>query len=490
MNNHYLNNEDFEYHYKNLSNTTDEANIAFVTALKAGNANIVKYLYENRICDCRKFKLMSIYFSNNDYTIVNKISKGNEWCWINCNLNEIMILININNDTLTFKQIFVKACKYGNLTLVIDTYKKYFKNNTIKDIGKDALKVAIKHKNLEIIKWLIETIYIIGSNKSTEDKIDESSEDKTDELSEDKINESTEDKINESTEDKINESTEDKINESTEDKINESTEDKINESTEDKINESTEDKINESTEDKINELAELLCKANDIQIIELILPLIKERINRYNFEKIFLYACEHNDINIVKYLHNHIKIYKYIDYSEAFCRACKDNKLDIAKYLYNNTIIDINHRKGYVLIYACVNNYFEMVKWLYNININDQFRHYGGIRSACKYGHIDIIEWILKQKSHNHIKGIFKINNYACFRVACINRHLKIAQLILSYFNQSECNNIIHGLNDEILYISACRGYIDIVDWLKTSFIFNSCLLERVDKIIFKHLKK
>lgn len=223
----------------------------------------------------------------------------------------------------------------------------------------------------------------------------------------------------------------------------------------------------------IKDLLILACNTNNIEIIEYMINNIK---NKLIIEKVFFHICQYNDLDIIKYFHSHLQTYKYIDhnqsrridYSQAFYISIKCNRLNIGQYLYSNCIIDINYRRGGPLVYACKNNNIDIIKWLYQIRVNDHCRNYGGIRTLCRYGYLDNLKWILNQKSNNDIIGIFKINKYSCFRIACLYGHINIAELILSYFKGLQYKDMIFsfGINFYSLLLQHKQDHI--VNWLKT----------------------
>lgn len=115
----------------------------------------------------------------------------------------------------------------------------------------------------------------------------------------------------------------------------------------------------------------------------------------------------------------------------------------------------------FVLLFSGNNNIIKGIKWaLLNGSINFDQCLYG----ACRFGHFDIIKWLINNKKYVDIER--------AFGYACGGGHLEIAKWLLIQCEQKRKNKIFNletfssDYKIVALYLACHSGHLEIIKWL------------------------
>ena len=113
---------------------------------------------------------------------------------------------------------------------------------------------------------------------------------------------------------------------------------------------------------------------------------------------IFITACQHNCIEIVKYITNvDISAFQY----RAFILACEYGNIEIVRYLCLNYQIDVTTVDNAAFRWACANGHLKVVKYLAQCNkINIADRDEFAMEYSCRNGHSDVVLFLLSLKDN------------------------------------------------------------------------------------------
>lgn len=223
--------------------------------------------------------------------------------------------------------------------------------------------------------------------------------------------------------------------------------------------------------DSSNDIFKKACLADNNELMTDILkysasntPIL--RCQQLNIFDCFIFACEHNKLDTIHILLQHIfnsRLYYHFNY--FFEHSCKNDLMKITDFIFNWAIQkEKNISFEFIFEKCCTYGLYDLVVKLVESNIKFNLRHNSSLafRNACENGHLVIAQYIYQicpKIQYN------KLNNYA-FRYACENGHLEVAQWL-----KSTWPNINHRDSNDYAFAYACRnGHIDVVEWLLKSY--------------------
>ena len=195
-------------------------------------------------------------------------------------------------------------------------------------------------------------------------------------------------------------------------------------------------------------------------------------------EKIFIYACEHELINILKFTYDIMKDEASLVW--GFCMASKNGKLNAVKILLeiSENNIDIFFDSDMEpLIYASENGHLSIIKYFYGLNIDIFARGNEVFKNACQLKYLDIIEFFGDLKEFNDKIDIVIINEE--FWNACTDNNLEVVKLLYNITGENvfpEDDDFEH----EDLFSEICAlEHICIAKWIYSNFEIHKNILEK-----------
>jgi len=205
--------------------------------------------------------------------------------------------------------------------------------------------------------------------------------------------------------------------------------------------------------------------------IEIVIYLLKLKVNKEYLDIVLSYSWANNRINIFEYL-----LYKYfqksvihyaykndyfgvIDYlineepEEAFCTCAELGYIEIMKYFIKNGI-NVNCKGGKALINACYYNNFDIVKFLIENNADIRLQNSKALLAATHSGNSDIAKYLVDQGGDVNTE-----DGEALYNIVS-NGDLDL----LDYFVQKGAN--LHLPNLHILPSAAKYGHTNIIEYL------------------------
>lgn len=182
--------------------------------------------------------------------------------------------------------------------------------------------------------------------------------------------------------------------------------------------------------------------------IKYLISFHKNNINSIFFKKEHFYdACFNNNLNIIKYIYNHLQN-KNIDFNEALFLSCNQYNTKIIKWL--NNINSFSKDIYYECLKKCVNyNNIKLFKYFINkFNLDLFYNNSELIYFSIKKRNIDFINYILKEK-----KDIILINDSNIIKNICYLNDYDLIKLLFS-----KINNFIFNFN----YISILEDVIKL----------------------------
>lgn len=202
--------------------------------------------------------------------------------------------------------------------------------------------------------------------------------------------------------------------------------------------------------------------------------LIIEAINR---------AARKGHIEIIVYLYNQ---YPNNYDSSVYIYAAKGGYLNIIKYIhtrFNNSKMN-NLNNLLIIDAAVVNGHLHIIKWLYN----NQIRNYsiGSMYNACKKGYLNIVKWLVEHKPisygkkamdfaamHGHLDIVIWLYNNlddGCSKLALTaaagNGYLPIVEFLHNTYD--------HKYTVDVMNNAAMNGHLHIVKWLH-KYLLEGC---------------
>lgn len=138
--------------------------------------------------------------------------------------------------------------------------------------------------------------------------------------------------------------------------------------------------------------------------------------------------------------------------NNKFINACDNGNLIEAQTYYT----DININKGFE--HACKYGHLNIVQWLHSLDDNmDNDRYEIGLMWACRYGHLEMVKWLLSL-------GVDNYDITEGLRLACINNHLNIVKLMYSLGI-----DITHDYVEGSPFLLACSyNNLEMAQWLQS----------------------
>ena len=176
-------------------------------------------------------------------------------------------------------------------------------------------------------------------------------------------------------------------------------------------------------DNKMSILLTLYCKYNCISFIE--------RSLEYRNPIQIYFKCHHG-----RYLN---KIYKFIDYA-----IYTNNKHCIWQLLFDGTLTKYNYNYHKIILWACKYGHLDIVKWILkhsNVKINMGYHKNIPMKLASRYGHIEIVRYLLKlAKVDKKIRPTS--GDHHPVRLSAKNGHIDITELLLKYIVELKYSNI------------------------------------------------
>lgn len=211
---------------------------------------------------------------------------------------------------------------------------------------------------------------------------------------------------------------------------------------------------------KYKELFTVACEKNQFEFVKWLHQIINVEIPEFKADTAFYFACIKNQLQIAKWLLLNYNIQQNSDFRYIFPRVCELGFLEMAQWLYSNFNIDIHVLDEYAFRNACQNGHLEIVIWLLEIdnNIKLDIRDNNTFVTSCGKGHLDIAQ-LIYLKTTNNISDVHILD---AFQKACCEGHLQIAIWLFSI------NNILELASDwNNLFVRVCaKGYYNMARWL------------------------
>ncbi len=180
--------------------------------------------------------------------------------------------------------------------------------------------------------------------------------------------------------------------------------------------------------------------------------------NEYDYNSIFIHACEYGYIDIVKSLLSSKNI--DIHYDSPFTIACLNEHFDISNYLLSlNNNIDIHALNNSLFLNVCIQKKLSITTYIidYLISINN-YTSLNIFKNMCiKKKYIEAI-FLIKLKTNEYIP----INLKHCPN--CVkNKQLQLCNYFLKIGNDKIfCYNVLNKVEDKYLKIIYCNDDIKV----------------------------
>ena len=141
------------------------------------------------------------------------------------------------------------------------------------------------------------------------------------------------------------------------------------------------------------------------------------------------------------------------DGNYAIKRASKKGNLDVVEYILSVSPL-FDYSLNIVLYYACEKGYLHVIKNFINKKKNKN-NIYSTLASACKYGRLDIVEYL------------FSIRSVYCnkiLKIACEYGHLNIVKYFINFFLSFEGK--IRKYNNSLVTTAFINNHFDVVKYL------------------------
>jgi len=203
--------------------------------------------------------------------------------------------------------------------------------------------------------------------------------------------------------------------------------------------------------------------------------------------------CDENK-DLPDYWYEAVKIYKETHpYHYNFYKFLGAQNLDIIKYIFENENIKPDDICN-IFQHACGGGKLDVVKYLIEVQKIDH-RENGAIVFACRYKHLDVIRYLVKEISadiHMPFKNHYKMGHGAIFEEAVWHRKYEVVEFILFETDSINCSKDIcgrdHGSDerDPIKYLFADKEAHD----LRLDFIIWACENNRIQFLEFFYKNK
>ena len=251
------------------------------------------------------------------------------------------------------------------------------------------------------------------------------------------------------------------------------------------------------TDNHICELLENSVKDNNLLEFISILNMVSKKYVIFDNFKLFRIACDHGSINIVKFIHDHIKIKfnKYTKIEKIFCDACGNGHFELVIFLFDNYKFE-NSTYNSAFHKSCQNNHLDIVKYLFgrvyidyydgNEIFDKKFSYKDAhvcLEHASRNGNFEMIKFIHDRYKKCYVHDFdnllyFDENIFGnIFFNACRNNYMEIFKWCIDIFQydpteKNENNYTIIVYRKGFIY--ACRmGNFLIAEYLLTLHDFD-----------------
>jgi hypothetical protein len=220
---------------------------------------------------------------------------------------------------------------------------------------------------------------------------------------------------------------------------------------------------------------------------------------QYELKVAFSSACEHNQLDVAKWLAAHKYMNKNIAMSNSnavFSKACQNGHFDLVKWLtikFKITRMDVFMDEKFALLCTCIGGHLTILQWLiehFGLNVVDfTINECESIRAACRNGHLEIVRFLVGRYfavvdfsdevrrelledvdyRYDNVEDLFRdFYNINIFTVACINNQLEIAKYLAGIFNLTSRDMVTKNVLYRALKSNA--DSVDAVQWLSDNF--------------------
>lgn len=216
-----------------------------------------------------------------------------------------------------------------------------------------------------------------------------------------------------------------------------------------------------------------------------------------NLPASFHSARQNGHLNVVKWLYdlmkkNEIRI-DIFDDENNFKFACSKNHLDIAKWLFNKNITEKDNNDislAPIITYANSKGYIDLVKWL--MEVNDKYTSIEHLpvsylflfRNACIKGQYEIAKWLFESRKDKFIELLIKLKEPVVTDIAieCYKKgHLGTLTWLFELMEKlgtSLSTDIIEEHKFSSI-INACEtNNIEMIEWISSKGIIEQRFLD------------
>jgi hypothetical protein len=199
------------------------------------------------------------------------------------------------------------------------------------------------------------------------------------------------------------------------------------------------------------------CKRGHVDAVHQILQ--DKRVSRESDNSACLYwACHNGHADVVSALLWDDEVDASADESGALCAAAEFGHADIVRLLLDHQVADPAARRDSPIIRACKNGHAATVRvLLQNTHVNPAVNEGVCLYWACRRGHVDVLRILVNDGRVLAVQQRHRDDPYwpdKAFESACKHGHVKIVELFLDH------TNIITRLG---VWLACSRGHIDVV---------------------------
>lgn len=170
-------------------------------------------------------------------------------------------------------------------------------------------------------------------------------------------------------------------------------------------------------------------------------------------DRIFVCVCQYNRLDVAKWLYQLCQDNKYYHkinicarFDACFSVSCSYGHLEMAIWLYQmltlsnlkngiHHTIDIHFWKNYCFMSACKRNHLGILKYLYSLESKTKFDYdlfEKLFAISCKYGNLDVAQWIYSVCLENNKKIDISFNYHQYFQSSCHRNYIKLVKWLTS----------------------------------------------------------
>jgi ankyrin repeat protein len=191
---------------------------------------------------------------------------------------------------------------------------------------------------------------------------------------------------------------------------------------------------------KCNDAIKKACKANYVDMVEILMKDKRVNIFSYIFYQIIRHVCIFGQIEIFKILIEKSKqvpcVHGIPDFAfadnDAIRNACEKGHTEIVKILLKIPNVNPRAKNNYALLRACSNGHVEIVRILIEDGrITDSYNSKAisdGIYYACKHNQVEVLKILLEYRYSKPSEE----NNRALY-IAAVHKHIDIIKMLLQH---------------------------------------------------------